>query len=462
MRDADTITAIATAPGESALAIVRVSGRDAIAVADSVFRGRGPLAQAPGFTVHYGHVMNRSGEPVDEVLATLFRAPHSYTGEDLVEFGCHGGVVVTASVLDALLGAGARNAQPGEFTRRAFLNGRIDLSQAEAVADLIAARSGRAQRASLEQLSGRLGVRVGALRKELLDLCALLELDLDFAEEGLEVIAGPEIASRLSSAAAHVRRLASTYEEGRLYRDGVSVVFAGRPNAGKSSLFNALLREERAIVTPTPGTTRDFIEESVSLDGITFRLIDTAGIRESIDAAEQAGIARARNAARTADIVVVVVDAAENISVETAVGEIDKTSGGQKTLVALNKIDLVPGAAALEFTPGSSPGSFAVVPVSALTGKGMHELHAKLLELAVSGVTHDEHEVVVTNRRHRDALQKAALELDRSHASLAAGATNEFIALDLREAVNALSEITGEMTSEEILNAIFSRFCIGK
>ena len=462
MRDVDTITAIATAPGESALAIVRVSGRDAIAVADAVFRGRIPLSRAAGFTVHYGHVVNRAGEPVDEVLATLFRAPHSYTGEDLVEFGCHGGVVVTASVLDALLGAGARSAQPGEFTRRAFLNGRIDLSQAEAVADLIAARSGRAQRASLEQLSGRLAFRVGELRQELLDLCALLELDLDFAEEGLEVITGAEIERRLTGAAAHVRRLASTYEQGRLYRDGVAGVFAGRPNAGKSSLFNALLREERAIVTPTPGTTRDFIEESVSLDGIMFRLIDTAGIRESLDAAEQAGIARARNAARTADIVVVVVDATENTSGKMAIEEMESSSEGQKTIVALNKVDLLEGAASPGSNTGGSSGDVVVVPVSALTGKGIHDLHKTLVRIAASGVTHDEHEVVLTNRRHRDALQKAAVELDRARASLAEGATNEFIALDLREAVNALSEITGEMTSEEILNAIFSRFCIGK
>jgi tRNA modification GTPase len=462
MPDIDTITAIATAPGESALAIVRLSGRDSITVADSVFRGRLPLAHAAGFTVHYGHIVNRDGEAVDEVLATLFRAPHSYTGEDLVEFSCHGGVVVTAAVLDALLGAGARSAQPGEFTRRAFLNGRIDLSQAEAVADLIAARSSRAQRASLEQLSGRLGARVGDLRTELLDLCALLELDLDFAEEGLEVIAKPEIDRRLLAASTHVRHLESTYEEGRLYRDGVAVVFAGRPNAGKSSLFNALLKEERAIVTPTPGTTRDFIEESVSLDGITFRLIDTAGIRESSDAVEQAGVARARNAMRTADIVVVVADASENISPEIALGEMDRIAEGQKILVALNKIDIVKQTDSTRQTTGGSPGNTVVVPVSARTGEGIHDLHKSLVKLAASGVTHDEHEVVVTNRRHRDSLQKAAVELDRARASLAAGTTNEFIALDLREAVNALSEITGEMTSEEILNAIFSRFCIGK
>lgn len=462
MQEVDTITAIATAAGESALAIVRVSGRDAVAVADKVFRGRTPLAAAAGFTVHYGHAVDSSGERTDEVLATLFRAPHSFTGEDMVEFSCHGGAVVTASVLDALLAAGARGAQAGEFTRRAFLNGRLDLSQAEAVADLIAARSQKAQRTSLAQLSGRLGTRVGELRKELLDLCALLELDLDFAEEGLEVIPAADADARLSAAIVHIRQLASTYREGRLYRDGVAVVFAGRPNAGKSSLFNALLKEERAIVTPVPGTTRDFLEESVLLDGIAFRLIDTAGIRESTDTVEQAGMDRARNATRTADIIVVVVDATEHVSPAEAVNDLESRSGGQNILVALNKTDLLTGPPDTAPAAAASEENFAILPVSARTGEGLPDLHKTLVRLASSGISHDEHDVIITNRRHQDALQKAADGLESARASLARGATNEFIALDLREAVNSLAEITGEMTSEEILQSIFSRFCIGK
>jgi tRNA modification GTPase len=460
--ESDTITAIATAPGESALAIVRVSGRDAVAIADRVFRGRAPLADAQGFTVHYGQAVNMAGEAIDEVLATLFRSPHSYTGEDAVEFSCHGGMVVTASVLDALLGAGARSAAPGEFTRRAFLNGRIDLSQAEAVADLITARSARAQRASLEQLSGRLGARVGALRRELLDLCALLELDLDFAEEGLEIVGRPEIGERLGTAAAHIRHLASTYKEGRLYRDGVAVVFAGRPNAGKSSLFNALLKEERAIVTAIPGTTRDYLEESVSFDGVRFRLIDTAGIRESQDVVEQVGVARARNAVRTADIVVIVVDPMETTSLTAMIDDVKSNAPEQKVVLALNKSDLVKERDAGRSDRVAEIHGVHGVRLSALTGDGVHELRSELVALATSGVLHDEHEVLITNRRHQESLLRSAECLDRAKGSLEEGATNEFIALDLRDGANALSEITGEMTTEEILNAIFARFCVGK
>ena len=412
--------------------------------------------------MHYGRVVCSTGDPVDEVLATVFRSPHSYTGEDLVEFSCHGGAAVTASVLDAILAAGARTAAAGEFTRRAFLNGRIDLSQAEAVADLISARGRRAQRASLEQLAGRLGSRVGELRSEMLDLCALLELDLDFSEEGLEVISEEEIRRRLEAAAGHVRRLASTYQEGRLYRDGVGVVFAGRPNAGKSSLFNALLKEERAIVTAIPGTTRDFLEESVTLDDIPFRLTDTAGIHESPDVVERAGIDRARNAMRAADIITLVLDATKDLSPSTVARELEIQGGGQKLVVAMNKIDLLKRHGEADCDMDGLCEDAIIVYVSALTGEGIHDLHSSLVKLASSGVMHGEHDIIITNRRHQQALQEAASDLDRARDSLDQGTAKEFIALDLREAVNTLAEITGEVTSEEILNAIFSRFCIGK
>jgi tRNA modification GTPase len=462
VRVVDTITAIATPAGEGALAIVRISGRDALRIADLVFHGHSVLSQARGFTVHLGHAVARSGDVVDEVLATVFRAPHSYTGEDLVEFSCHGGSVVTASVLDAVLAVGARSAEAGEFTRRAFLNGRIDLSQAEAVADLIAARSNRAQRASLEQLAGRLGSRIGELRKELLNLCALLELDLDFAEEGLEVISGEEIARRLDATSLHLRALAETFQQGRLYREGVSVVFSGRPNAGKSSLFNALLKEERAIVTEVPGTTRDFLEESVVLDGIPFRLVDTAGIHDSPDVVERIGIDRARSAIRTADIIVLVLDATDDTTPLVVAHELQITTHDQKLVVAINKTDLVPEESNRYGGRNGLVDDVPVVFVSALKGTGMHGLHATLVKLASSGVLQGEHDVIITNRRHQQALLKASSDLERARQSLHERATNEFIALDLRMAVSALSEITGEVTSEDVLNAIFSQFCIGK
>ena len=312
---------------------------------------------------------------------------------------------------------------------------------------------------ALEQLSGRLGARVGGLRSELVNLCALLEIDLDFAEEGLVVISPADVGAKLAAAAAHVRSLASSYREGRLYREGVSVVFAGKPNAGKSSLFNALLKEERAIVTAVPGTTRDYLEESVTFDGLTFRLIDTAGLRASTDTVEQVGIERTRSALRLADIVVVVEDATEPADTERRAESFPARAEGQQLILARNKIDLAGGLPAerLREDPATT-----IVHVSALTGEGIHDLRAALIKLASSGGQHAEHDVVVTNRRHLDALLRAAEGLDRAHDSLVRGATNDLIALDLREAVNTLAEITGEMTSEDILNEIFARFCIGK
>jgi len=263
MRDEvrDSIAAIATAPGAGALAIVRVSGPEAVAIGDRVFRGSAPLAAAGGYTVHHGSVVGSGDERFDEVLVTLFRAPRSYTGEDMIEISCHGGGYVTREVLRVVMAAGARPAQPGEFTRRAFLNGRIDLSQAEAVADVIAARSRRGHRVSLEQLAGRLGDAVRTLRTEMLDLCALLELELDFSEEGLDVITANDVQRRVVAVRTRIDALLASYAHGRIYRDGVGVVLAGEPNAGKSSVFNALLRQDRAIVTPVPGTTRDALEE---------------------------------------------------------------------------------------------------------------------------------------------------------------------------------------------------------
>jgi len=289
-----------------------------------------------------------------------------------------------------------------------------------------------------------------------------LELDLDFAEEGLEVISREEVGRRLESVDTRVRGLASTFAEGRLYRDGVSVVFAGRPNAGKSSLFNALLKEERAIVTEIPGTTRDFLEESVTLDGIPFRLVDTAGIHDSPDAVERMGIDRARTAMRAADIIVLVIDATERVAPQDVAKELEIRSDGQKVVVAANKVDLLVGGKPLRIEVEETIEAMPVVAVSALTGAGMHDLHSALVALASSGVVQGEHDVIITNRRHRRALSDAAAALNRARASLDRGVTDEFIALDLREAVNTLAEITGEVTSEEILNAIFSRFCIGK
>jgi tRNA modification GTPase len=458
----DTIVAVATPAGAGAVAIVRVSGADAIRIGARVFRGRMQLEEAGGYTVHHGHIVGESGDELDEVLVTVFRGPRSYTGEDLVEVGCHGGMLVTASVLGALVEAGARPASPGEFTRRAFLNGRIDLTQAEAVADLIVARSVRGHRTSVEQLAGRLGGRVRELRESLVSLCALLELQLDFAAEGLDIVSPQEVDRKLESAAELSRTMAESYEKGRVFRDGILVVIAGAPNAGKSSLFNALLQSERAIVTPTPGTTRDFIEESITLDGIAVRLVDTAGLRVTFDEIERASVALTEVVLRNADVILLVVDSTGGISPEEARKDVAEAGQGQQLVAVLNKVDLLNATGSHEAQARIREGQTWDVRVSAKTGHGIEGLRKAIVESVVHGGGGSENDLVVTSRRHQDALERAHQGLVSARASLSGGSANEFVAFDVREAINSLAEITGEVTSEDVLNTIFAKFCIGK
>ncbi|MCC6397218.1 MAG: tRNA uridine-5-carboxymethylaminomethyl(34) synthesis GTPase MnmE [Bacteroidetes bacterium] len=470
----DTIAAVGTPPGAGAIAIVRVSGPDAIRIADLVFRGAARLSDAEGYSVHYGHALDAKGSLLDEVLATVFRLPRSFTGEDMVEISCHGGSLVTRLLMESVIAAGARAAGPGEFTRRAFLNGRIDLSQAEAVADLIAARSRRGQSISLGHLEGRLGKLVQGLRKEVLDLCALLELTLDFSEEGLDLITREDLAARLNGLAFHIDTLASSYEQGRLYRDGVSVVLAGEPNAGKSSLFNALLKQDRAIVTAVPGTTRDALEESILIEGILFRLTDTAGLRETSDHVEQLGVERSRAAMTKADIVLHVMDAEVSPSVQEHLERMAVHQEGQHFLPVLNKCDVLevwpPERSAYHREDAGEGGAASTaqavgqswVAVSAKTGRGLDELRTAVARLVTSSSSFGEEDMCITNIRHKECLSKSASCLKAGRNSLESGASQEYIAFDVREAASALSEITGEVTSEELLNHIFSRFCIGK
>lgn len=464
MRDEvrDSIAAIATAPGAGALAIVRVSGPEAVAIGDRVFRGSAPLAAAGGYTVHHGSVVGSGDERFDEVLVTLFRAPRSYTGEDMIEISCHGGGYVTREVLRVVMAAGARPAQPGEFTRRAFLNGRIDLSQAEAVADVIAARSRRGHRVSLEQLAGRLGDAVRTLRTEMLDLCALLELELDFSEEGLDVITANDVQRRVVAVRTRIDALLASYAHGRIYRDGVGVVLAGEPNAGKSSVFNALLRQDRAIVTPVPGTTRDALEESIIIDGILFRLTDTAGLRETTDQVERIGVQRSRDAVSGADIIVHVMDASVSADVREHLTRMTVHGDAQHVIPVLNKCDLLQAWPPVASADLRQSGAHEAVAISARTGQGLDALRSRLAELAAGDTSLGSEDVCITSERHRDALAKARASLDRATAALAASSSEEYLAFDIREASAALAEITGEVTSEEVLNHIFERFCIGK
>jgi tRNA modification GTPase len=458
----DTIAAIATPPGAGALAIIRVSGPDALVVGERVFRGAVGLSGAGGYTVHFGSIVGTGGERFDEVLVTVFRTPRSYSGEDMVEISCHGGAFVTREVLRTVLAAGARPAAPGEFTRRAFLNGRIDLSQAEAVADVIAARSRRGHRVSLEQLAGRLGEAVRSLRTEMMDLCALLELELDFSEEGLSLISGQEVERRIGIVRARISALLSSYSHGRIYRDGVSVVLAGEPNAGKSSVFNALLQQDRAIVTPVPGTTRDALEESIIIDGILFRLTDTAGLRETQDQVERLGVMRSREAVTGADIVLHVMDASVSPVVKDHLDRMSVHAGGQHFVPVMNKCDLLSTWPPEQLHAVDPNTTGSVVAVSARTGKGLDALRSTLARTVAGDTSLAGEEVCITSERHREALEKTMASLDRASAGLQSGSTEEYIAFDIREASSALAEITGEVTSEEVLNHIFERFCIGK
>jgi tRNA modification GTPase len=460
--DTATIAAIATPPGEGAISVVRLSGERALEIADRLFRGRTRLKDANGYTVHHGLVEDSRGSPIDEVLATIFRSPHSYTGEDVVEFSCHGGLLVTQSLLGEIVRAGARYAEPGEFSKRAFLNGKMDLSQAEAVADVIAARSDRARAISVQQLAGKLGARVRELRTALTNLCALLELDLDFNEEGLELIGPEEIRRKIFEVRGIISRMLETYDSGRISREGATVVIAGKPNAGKSSLFNALLKERRAIVTPHPGTTRDTIEESVLLEGILFNLVDTAGLRDATDLAEREGVNRALEYVQAADIILLVEDTTVQVEEREIESMLGSLVSSQHLVVALNKTDL-PGV-------GMDPSErhrltargARVVPTSARTGIGLQELRRALVESVIGPVAEPSAGVELTNNRHREAFARSHESLDNAIETLDSGRTNEFVALDVREAALALGEVTGEVSSEEILNSIFARFCIGK
>jgi tRNA modification GTPase len=461
----DTIAAVATPPGEGAIAVIRISGPEALQIGNRIFRGRRPLSTARGYTVHHGTIVNIAGQELDEVLATVFRGPRSYTGEDALEISCHGGLFVTNGVLNAALSAGARRADPGEFTRRAYLNGKMDLSRAEAVASLISSRSDRAHRASLEQLRGRLSGTVEEMKSGLKRLCALLEVDLDFSEEGISLIGKTEIDRKIREAKERLEHLAETFKTGKIYRDGVSVVIVGPPNAGKSSLFNALLKDSRAIVTPIPGTTRDYLEESVTLGGILYRITDTAGLRKSEDPIESEGIARSLSSVEIADIFIFVDETgSDNEERDVLIASLPITREQQLILVR-NKVDLralesekLPRIDRIELR-----GDFRTeISLSALSGAGVHALAEELVHTVGESELSAQETVSVISERHAESLLKGARSLGIALQSLNSGMTNEFVAFDIRESVSALAEITGEITSEEILNSIFGEFCIGK
>ncbi len=463
----DTIAAIATAPGASGLAVLRLSGPRALAVADAVLEGA-PLADAPGHTLHHGwaaavaEATDRSTAPLprqrlDEVVAAVFRAPRSYTGEDVVELSCHGGRLSAQRVLAALLAAGARQARPGEFTLRAFLHGRVDLVQAEAVADLIHAETAAAHALALSQLGGELSRRLAALSEALRDSLAEVEARVDFAEDVGGVEVPGHVLESMAAAESALGELLAGAAYARAVREGVRVVLVGRPNAGKSSLFNALLGERRAIVTSDPGTTRDLVSEAIEVAGVRVTLVDTAGLREGGGAAEREGVLRAREALERSAVVLWVVDAAAPLAEEDR--QIASSLRGRHVLVALNKRDLPSRVEAADVAALLGGGRAAIVPTSARLGAGVAELLAALAHLLADGSGLG---AGVANQRHAEALERARAALGRARAAAAEGWGGEIAALELRDGLRALGEVTGETVEEELLERIFSRFCVGK
>jgi len=455
----DTIAAIATPLGESGIAVIRVSGPEAVGVVESVFRSKTKLSKADSHTVHYGHIhAPDTGERIEEALVTLMRGPRSYTAEDVVEVSCHGGIVSVKKVLDVLLERGARLAEPGEFTKRAFLNGRIDLTQAEAVIDLIRSKSDRAFSIALKQVDGLLSRKVKALRHVLIETMAHIEVNIDYPEHDVEELTNAFIKEKCDYALQAIEEMLRTAEQGKLLREGIETAIVGKPNVGKSSLLNALAQENRAIVTDIPGTTRDIIEEYVTIGGIPLKLLDTAGIRETADVVERIGVERSRGAIASADLILFVANYNEPLTDE----ELELLDGlkSRQTIVIVNKIDLerrIDMNALFERVPAER-----VVRLSAREGEGLERLEKAIHALFFSGSIESGDMTYVSNVRHIHLLKKARASLVEALDGVASLMPIDMVQIDVRNAWEALGEIIGDAVSDSLIDQIFSQFCLGK
>lgn len=450
--DNDTICAVSTPAGVGGIAVVRVSGPQAICIADRLWHGRS-LAEATSHTARYGSLTDLDGRTIDDCVATVFRAPRSFTGEDVVEFSIHGSIFVQKETINALVEAGARLAERGEFTRRAFASGKMDLAQAEGVADLIASRSRAAHDMAIKQMKGGFSKRLSQLHDTLLELASLLELELDFSEEDVEFASRGKLMEQAAAMRDEIKRLAASFDSGNAIKEGIPVAIVGSTNVGKSSLLNALVGDERAIVSDIHGTTRDLIEDTVNIGDFTFRFIDTAGIRDTADRIEQLGIDRSRQAINRATIVLQVIDATDPTRMEH-VGNLDSN---QHLITIINKTDAASPSAAM----AALPALVDTVAISARTGEGIDTLR-DTLEKTASALLPDSGDIIVTNARHHQALTAALTPLDRVITGLTTNLSGDFIAQDLREVLHHLGTITGTVTTTDILTTIFTRFCIGK
>jgi tRNA modification GTPase len=456
----DTIVALATPSGVGAIGVIRLSGPDAIRIANSVFHGK-DLEQQASHTVHLGTIRNDEGRILDEVLATVFVAPRSYTGENVVEVSCHGSDYIIQELMQLFIQKGARTANPGEYTLRAFLNGQMDLSQAEAVADLIASSSKSSHAIAMQQMRGGFSDEIKKLRQELIDFASLIELELDFSEEDVEFADRSKLEALVQQIQRIIKALLDSFQLGNVLKNGVSTVIAGRPNAGKSTLLNALLNEERAIVSEIAGTTRDTIEEVLNIKGVQFRIIDTAGIRDATDTIEAIGVRKTMEKVQSSALLVYVFDVVETQPEEVRTDLEKLVHENIHVLVVANKMDLNPYTKKEHYFPENSTADYHWVPVSALNKMNIDYLKESLHDAVLSKKVNLE-STIVANARHYEALQKAYEDLDRVLQGLSTGITSDFVAMDIRASLHHLGEITGEISTDDLLGNIFGRFCIGK
>ncbi len=463
LSDDDTIAAIATPLGQGGIGIIKMSGDEVLAIVGRIFVS--PKHKAMGeirnFSLTYGYIRDPSTEEmIDEVLLSIMRSPFSYTKDDVVEINCHGGMVSLTRILELVLKEGARLAEPGEFTKRAFLNGRIDLSQAEAVLDLIQSKTDESRRIALEQLRGGLSEQITSLRDRITDVCVNIEAFIDFPEDGIDTGSAQDLSADIKDIREHLLTLVKTYEEGRFFREGLSTAIVGRPNVGKSSLLNALLQKDRAIVTEVPGTTRDVIEEYLNIQGLPLRIMDTAGIRAVQDVAEREGVKRSLQSIEDADLVIALFD--QSVPLQGEDFEVLTKIKGRNTIYALNKTDLPSAMNQNTLSPFLPTPSSICLCISATRGDGIEELKKSILQACLKNWKEEREGIIVTNLRHKTALQGATSSLENAGHALSENQPVEIIAFELRDALDKLGEIVGAVTTDDILKKIFDAFCIGK
>lgn len=455
----DTIAAISTPPGEGAISIVRLSGEEAVALAQKIFKGK-DLSQVPSHTINYGHIIDpKTQAEIDEVMVSVMRAPKTFTREDVIEINCHGGIVATNKILQLLLANGARLAEPGEFTKRAFLHGRIDLTQAESVMDLIRAKTDRSMKVALNQLDGNLSHLIRNLRQDILDVLAQVEVNIDYPEyDDVETMTTKLLKKKALEVKARIHQLLETAQQGKVLREGLATAIVGRPNVGKSSLLNYLLHEDKAIVTDIAGTTRDVIEEYVNVRGVPLKLIDTAGIRETTDKVEAIGVERSRKAIEQADLVMLVLNSSEELTAEDL--ELVAATNGKKRIVILNKMDLEPKLDVEVLKQHVDAAE--ILTTSVLTNEGVDKLEEQIAELFFGGIENSQTTVMVTNARHIGLLSQAEDALAAVLAGIEQGMPVDLVQIDMTNAWDLLGEITGDSYQDELLNQLFSQFCLGK